>query len=221
MVYHRFSAVPCQRHGRGWGLGISDGLVILRRIGTGLMAIGSRLSPARDRAEGGLGILMALLSSEEYWFTHRFSAVPSQRQGRGWTWDLDGLVILRRIMVYHRFSAVPSQRHGRGWTWDLDGLVILRRIMVYHRFSAVPSQRHGRGWTWDLDGLAILRRILVYHRFSAVPCQREGGGWSWDLDGLGYPPQEYWFTIGSRLSPARDRAEGGLGILMALSSSEE
>ena len=33
--------------------------------------------------------------------------------------------------------------------------------------------------------------------------------------------KEYWFTIGSRLSPARDRAEGGLGILMALLSSEE
>ena len=39
-------------------------------------AIGSRLSPARDRAEGGLGILMALLSSEEYWFTNLGCPLP-------------------------------------------------------------------------------------------------------------------------------------------------
>ena len=115
-------------------------------------------------------------------------------------------------MVYHRFSAVPCQRHGRGWTWDLDGLVILRRILVCHRFSAVPCQRQGRGWSWDLDGLLSSEEywFTIGSRLSPAemaPCQLSS--------------EEYWFTIGSRLSPARDTAEGGLGILMALLSSEE
>ena len=74
------SAVPCQRHGRGW---TSEEY---------WFTIGSRLSPARDRAEGGLGILMALLSSEEYWFTIGSRLSPARDRAEG------GLGILMALL---------------------------------------------------------------------------------------------------------------------------
>ena len=91
-------------------------------------AIGSRLSPAR--AEGGLGILMAWLSSEEYWFTIGSRLSPARDRAEG------GLGILMALLSSEEYWFTIGSRLSPARDTAEGG--ILRRIMVYHRFSAVP-----------------------------------------------------------------------------------
>ena len=99
---------------------------------------------------------MALLSSTRILVCHRFSAVPCQRHGRGWTWDLDGLVILRKNIGLPSVSRLsPAQRHGRGWTWGLDGLKYTPKnigLTIGSRLSPARDTAEG--------GLGILMALL-------------------------------------------------------------